>query len=185
MGNKPDAIVLLSGGIDSAACAAFLAAQGMRVTAVFVDHGQAAAKLESAAVSAIAVELSIEVQRLAFCGADHFGAGEVTGRNGFLVFAALLAAHAHSGVIALGLHAGTPYYDCSPAFLEIINRIVAEYTDNRVQVIAPFIDWTKQDVFDYFVMSGLDIGRTYSCERGESPTCGYCASCLDRKALGC
>lgn len=179
------ATVLMSGGIDSAACAAFLAAQGMIVSAIFVDHGQAAAKVESAAVNAVADELGIEVQRVALSGAKPFGAGELMGRNAFLVFAALFATGGQSSVIALGLHAGAPYYDCSPAFLDLINRAVAEHTDNKVQVVAPFIDWSKRDVYDYFLQAGLAVGCTYSCERGTSPSCGSCASCLDRKALGC
>ena len=43
MDKSKHATVLMSGGIDSAACAAFLAAQGIKVSALFVDHGQAAA----------------------------------------------------------------------------------------------------------------------------------------------
>lgn len=185
MTNDLHATVLLSGGIDSAACAAFLAARGMRVTGLFVDHGQAAAKCESDAVVALADQLGIELQRLALGGATPFGSGELPGRNSFLVFTALLATRGQSQVIALGLHAGTPYYDCSPAFLGLISRSVAEHTDNTVQVMAPFLTWSKRDVYDYFVQAGLSVDIAYSCERGVRPTCGRCLSCRDRKALGC
>lgn len=179
------ATVLMSGGIDSAACAAFFAAQGMKVSALFVDYGQAAAEQERAAVKSLAAWLGIEVQQLAFTGAAPFGSGELVGRNAFLVFAALFATRAQSGLIALGLHAGTPYYDCSSAFVAMINRAVAEHTDNAVQVVAPFVEWTKRDVYDYFSEAGLPIAQTYSCEKGLHPSCGACASCLDRKALQC
>lgn len=185
MDRSKHATVLMSGGIDSAACAAFLAAQGIKVSALFVDHGQAAADRERIAVKSLAGELGIEVQQFAFTGAAPFGSGELVGRNAFLVFAALLATRAQSSMIALGLHAGTPYYDCSPAFVEIINRAVAEHTDNTVQVVAPFIDWAKRDVYEYFLKSGLPIAKTYSCEKGMYPSCGTCASCLDRRALQC
>lgn len=177
--------VLMSGGIDSAACAAFFIDQGLKVSAVFVDHGQAAAGLERVAVRSLAAKLNIEVQELVLTGAAPFGAGELVGRNAFLVFSAMFATRAQSSRIALGLHAGTPYYDCSPAFLETINRAAAEHTDNTVQVVAPFIEWTKRDVYSFFVQTGLPIELTYSCESGESPACGKCASCLDRKALQC
>jgi 7-cyano-7-deazaguanine synthase len=179
------ATVLMSGGIDSAACAAFLINQGLKVSAVFVDHGQAAANFERIAVRSLAAILKIEVQELALTGAAPFGSGELVGRNAFLVFSAIFATRARSSRIALGLHAGTQYYDCSPAFIETINRAVAEHTDNVVQVVAPFLEWTKRDVYDYFVQVGLPIELTYSCESGGMPTCGSCASCQDRKALQC
>jgi 7-cyano-7-deazaguanine synthase len=185
MARTRHATVLMSGGIDSAACAAFLAAQGMEASALFVDHGQAAAAHERTAVNSLAATLGIEVQHLAFIGAPPFGSGELVGRNAFLIFAALFATRAQSSFIALGLHAGTPYYDCSPAFVETINRAVAEHTDSTVQVVAPFIEWTKRDVYDYFVKTGLPVSQTYSCEKGMHPTCGVCASCQDRKALQC
>ena len=157
----------------------------MTVSGLFVDYGQAAAEREQAAVTSLTGDLGIEVQRLEFGGAGPFGFGELVGRNAFLVFAALFASRARSSVIALGLHAGTPYYDCSPAFVELMNRAVAEHTDSNVQVVAPFIAWTKRDVYDYFLKSGLDVTKTYSCEKGMYPSCGSCASCLDRKALQC
>lgn len=179
------ATVLMSGGIDSAACAAFLTAQDFRISALFVDYGQAALNQERAAVQSLASALGIKVRELAFKGAASFGPGELVGRNAFLVFAALFATRGQSNLIALGLHSGTPYYDCSPAFIDTINRAVTEYTDNAVQVIAPFVEWTKRNVYDYFMQAGLPIERTYSCETGGERTCGSCASCLDRKALEC
>lgn len=179
------ATVLMSGGIDSAACAAFLIDQGLAVSAVFVDYGQAAADFERVAVRSLGTALEIEVQELTFTGAAPFGSGELVGRNAFLVFAAMFAVRARSGRIALGLHAGTPYYDCSPAFVDTINRAVAEHTDNAVRVVAPFLEWTKSEVYDYFIQVGLPIELTYSCEAGGTPTCGRCASCHDRKSLRC
>lgn len=179
------ATVLMSGGIDSAACAAFLIDQGLEVSAVFVDHGQAAADYERVAVRSLSTALKIQVQELALTGTARFGSGELIGRNAFLVFSAILATRARSSRIALGLHAGTPYYDCSPAFVDTINRSVAEHTDNAIQVVTPFIQWTKREVYDYFIRAGLPTELTYSCESGTSPTCGKCASCQDRKALQC
>ena len=185
MAKTRHATMLMSGGIDSAACAAFLVAQGIEVSALFIDHGQAAAAHERTAVDLLAATLGIEIQHLAFTGGAPFGAGELVGRNAFLIFAALFATRARSSFIGLGLHAGTPYYDCSPVFVETINRAVAEHTDSTVQVVAPFIEWTKRDVYDYFLKVGLPLSQSYSCEKGMQPTCGLCASCLDRKALQC
>lgn len=185
MDRSRDATVLMSGGIDSTACAAFLIGQGLKVSGIFVDYGQAAADFERAAVRSVAAALEIELLELVLAGAAPFGSGELVGRNAFLIFSAIFATRARSSRIALGLHSGVPYYDCSLTFIESINRAVVEHTDNTVVVVAPFIDWAKRDVYDYFIQTGLPIALTYSCEAGGMPTCGRCASCQDRKVLQC
>ena len=106
MERTTSATVLMSGGIDSAACAAFLINQGLDVSAVFVNHGQAAAEYERVAVRSLAAVLEIEIKELIFSGTAPFGSGELVGRNAFLVFSALFATRAQSSRIALGLHAG-------------------------------------------------------------------------------
>jgi predicted subunit of tRNA(5-methylaminomethyl-2-thiouridylate) methyltransferase len=55
---NPEAWVLLSGGIDSTACAAFYLSQDFQVHAVFVDYGQVAARREADAAKAVAMGLS-------------------------------------------------------------------------------------------------------------------------------
>lgn len=175
----------MSGGIDSAACAHFLQTQGMTVDALFVDHGQPAAQRESVAVEALTRHLSISLRRVAFSGGTSLGPGEIVGRNGLLLFSALFVTCGQSHLLGIGLHAGTPYYDCSEQFMASISKLIGEYTDGRVSVIAPFLTWTKQDVFQYFMSAGLPITVPYSCEAGTDPVCGTCASCRDRRALKC
>jgi 7-cyano-7-deazaguanine synthase len=175
----------MSGGIDSAACAHFLAGQGHTVRAVFINHGQAAAVAEERAVTRIAAHLNVPWVRYGVSGSDPFNTGELVGRNAFLVFAALFLTKARPGLLAMGLHGGTPYYDCSEAFAQDIGKLVAEHTDGKVSFVAPFLTWSKREVHEYFVTTGIDISLTYSCEAGTEPPCGKCASCLDRKALGC
>jgi 7-cyano-7-deazaguanine synthase len=179
------ATVLLSGGIDSAACAHFLRSRGFLVEGIFIDYGQAAACREADAVQAIASHLAIPVRRVSFSGAETYGSGELVGRNAFLLFAALFVTRGRAGILAVGLHSGSPYYDCSETFVETIGRLIAEHTDGQVSVLAPFLGWTKAEVYDYFVAANLPISATYSCENGTMPICGICASCCDRKRLGC
>lgn len=179
------ATVLMSGGIDSAACAHQMRAQGLQVEAIYINHGQAAALHESKAVSAITRHLEIPVKKISVRGLNKSGAGELVGRNAFLIFTALFSIRGRSGLLGLGLHAGTPYYDCSEAFVTQAGTLVSEHTDGKVSVIAPFITWTKKEVYDYFTSNKLPIELTYSCEAGTKPVCGACASCRDRKALGC
>lgn len=179
------AVVLMSGGIDSAACVHILQSQGFEVTAAFVDYGQTAAAQEIKAVGLMAEYLGVAVKYLRASGATSFAAGEHIGRNSFFLFAALFFLHAPKGLLAMGLHSGTPYYDCSKTFADRMTQLIAEHTDGRTSFIAPFIDWSKKDVFDYFIRASLPIDRTYSCEAGSVSPCGTCASCLDRRRLGC
>jgi 7-cyano-7-deazaguanine synthase len=182
---RGQATVLMSGGLDSSACAHFLANHGVRVSGLFINHGQAAAQRESIASAAMADFLSIPLDVCMLSSDRSFGAGELIGRNAMLIFSALFLTRGNSDLLALGVHAGTPYYDCSDAFFALTSRLVGEVTDGKTSLIAPFLSWTKQDVFSYFCNAGLPIELSYSCEKGSDPVCGCCASCLDREALKC
>lgn len=179
------ATVLMSGGLDSSACAHFLCKRGAKVHGLFVNHGQAAAQRESVASAAMAKFLSIPLDVCVVSSGQSFGTGEIIGRNAMLIFSALHFTRGRADLLALGVHAGTPYYDCSEAFVASASRLVSEITDGKTSLIAPFITWTKQDVFFYFRDAGLPIDLSYSCEKGTNPICGRCASCLDRAALTC
>jgi 7-cyano-7-deazaguanine synthase len=175
--------VLMSGGIDSYACAHFLMCQGKDVHGMFIDYGQAAAKLERDSVEKISGLLGIPISYFTVTGGAPFTSGELVGRNAFFISSALFFAPNTSGLIAIGIHSGTQYYDCSSIFLETMNRLVGEQTDGSIKVIAPFLKWTKKDVFEYFKVSGLSLDATYSCEAGVKIGCGKCASCADRRAI--
>lgn len=178
-------VVLLSGGVDSAACAHFLQQKGHVTECLFVDYGQAAARQEQRAASALAHVLSSPLKVIHFRSGQDFTAGEILGRNAFLAMSALMSNRLTSGFLALGIHAGTRYYDCTPAFLQSLDRLVAEYTDGRIRVAAPFIYWSKTEIFDYYVSAGLPTDIPYSCEAGTDPACGSCSSCLDRRTWDC
>jgi 7-cyano-7-deazaguanine synthase len=180
---QKNAIVLLSGGVDSAACAHLLKTQGFSVTGVFVDFGQPSANLELSASRRLAELLGVAHRAVKVTSDAAIGAGEIVGRNAFLLFTALIVNPGFNGLLSLGIHAGTPYYDCSPDFLSEIGRMIAHHTDGRVTVFAPFVSWSKRDIYNYFLEIGISLDETYSCELGTDPTCGKCSSCLDREAL--
>jgi 7-cyano-7-deazaguanine synthase len=177
--------VLMSGGIDSAACAHLLAWQGNTINAVFINHGQAAAAAEERAVREITTRMGANLSCYSVLGSEPFTAGELVGRNAFLVFTALFLTRARPGILAMGIHGGTPYWDCSEGFAREMEKLVAEHTDGKVVFVAPFLTWSKSEVYEYFLTTGIDVSVTYSCEAGTIPVCGRCASCRDRKALGC
>ena len=177
--------VLLSGGMDSAACAHLLAAQGYAVRGIFVDFGQPARELETAAVNRLSHLLGIQTTTLRAQSPDGFGTGELVGRNAFLLTAAIFLGRVRHGLLAIGIHAGTPYYDCSPGFFDRLRILAEEHTNGRLTLVAPFLNWTKGQIYEYVLRSGLPVDATYSCESGTIPPCGSCASCCDRRALGC
>ena len=128
-----------SGGIDSTSCIHLLRRDGYEVTGIFVDFGQASAVMERRCVDRLSQSLSLPVSIVEASARQTFGAGELQGRNAFLIFSALLLGGCQNGLLALGIHAGTPYFDCSPAFSERIDPLVQECTNGRVSLIAPFV----------------------------------------------
>jgi len=175
----------MSGGLDSYACALLFKSQGLSVRAFFIDYGQAAAKHEKNSARQIASELDIPICEITVASDYAFGAGEVVGRNLFLISAAIFLGKVGNGILGIGIHAGTPYADCSNTFFTAANTAVSLQTNEQVSLIAPFLEWSKFQIFQYLQAQGASLDRTYSCESGTSPPCGSCASCRDREALGC
>lgn len=177
-------LVLMSGGLDSMACAHFLQGQGNAVSGAFIDYGQAAASAEKKAANKVAAAFGMPLRSFGVDGAS-FATGELVGRNAFLIFSAVFLTKHWSGLVATGIHAGTPYFDCSVSFLNSMGKLVAEQTDGALRLVSPFANWTKLDIFQYAKSAGLPLKLTYSCEAGTDPPCGKCASCLDRELIGC
>ena len=179
-----DALVLLSGGLDSAVCAHLLLARGLGVSGLFVDYGQAAVRREREASAAVARSLDISLRAVAIAPTRPRGAGEIPGRNAMLISLAAFELGSRGGLVTIGVHAGTSYYDCSIAFVDAMGRLVSEQTNGKTTLLAPLATWSKAQVFRTFRDAGLPVHATYSCESGDEP-CGACRSCRDRLALAC
>jgi len=162
---------------------AFYLRQRFSVRALFVDFGQPAAKQESRAAKAICKHFGVPLSLMAVKSEASFSPGEITGRNAFLVFAAVLVCGARPGLIAIGIHEGPPYYDCGEGFLKSIQIVVDGYAAGRIKVAAPFLKWGKQVIWEFCKKSRVPVESTYSCEKGGVRPCGKCLSCKDREAL--
>ena len=179
---KPEVCVLLSGGIDSTACVAFYLDVGRRPCAVFVDYQQPAAQREAIAAQEIADYYGVALAKLNWVGRMTKTHGLIPARNAFLLMAALMERLPTVTTIAMGIHAGTDYKDCSPEFIEQMQSLFSVYSDGDVSIGVPFIDWTKADIWAFCQSRDVPVELTWSCERSVDQPCGQCLSCLDREA---
>lgn len=176
-------LILLSGGLDSACCVHFFKSQNYDVEAVFVDFGQPSAEMERNAAAVICKHQNIKLNSVSAVTNQKFSTGELIGRNAFLINCALFLGGISKGSIAIGIHSGVPYYDCTETFVSRVNLLVQECTNGAVSVVAPFVHWTKNDLFNYFKQTKIPLDMVYSCEAGRAEPCLVCASCKDREGI--
>lgn len=176
-------IILLSGGVDSTACIHYYLKTGFCPTALFIDYGQAAKEKEYESAKKVAHSYNIEFDYIKVEMGQKFKQGEISGRNAFFIIVAMMKYINFSGFISLGIHSGVPYYDCLPRFITDIKNLLDGYTDGKIRIDAPFLNWNKPMIYKYCKENKIPLELTYSCESGTTPPCGKCRSCLDRKAL--
>lgn len=173
----------MSGGIDSTACLAFYLAQLFTVSTLFVDYGQISAKQESNAASSISNHYCVSLETIKVTGFREWSGGYIPGRNAFLLYTALLAFKQSTGLIGIGIHAGTTYQDCSEPFVQHMQASFDLYTDGRIRIGAPFLKWDKREIWDFCQSVKVPLELTYSCELGRNQPCGECLSCKDTETL--
>jgi 7-cyano-7-deazaguanine synthase len=177
-----EVLVLLSGGIDSTACVCFYKAMGFHVHGLFLDLAQPSAPFEYQAALRISERLGIHTKKIAFTGMPKL-TGKIRGRNAALLILALMYFPFQTGIIAIGIHAGTQYEDCSIMFAESMQNVFDLYCNGCVKIGVPFLTWSKADVWRYAKGVGIPLELTYSCEAGTIEPCGRCPSCKDIEAL--
>lgn len=177
--HKRHALILSSGGVDSTACIRFFKKLRFDVEAVFFDYGQLSRKMELKAVTAVSKYYKIPLRAISLKTDMKFSSGLIQGRNATLYFFALMHFKWSNGIIASGIHAGTPYYDCSPTFLNDLQRVFDGYTNGTIKAAAPFLNFSKRDIWEYCQAESVPLSITYSCERGVRQPCGKCDTCKD------
>jgi len=175
--------ILMSGGIDSTACLAFYAENVSDVHGIYVDYGQPSGHREEAAAEAIADFYRIPLHVVRCAGLRDDIPGLTRGRNLLLLTAAFMAFPDTSGIIALGIHAGTAYADCGADFVVRSQGLFDLYTQGTILIGAPFLDWTKADIWAFCKLKDVPVHLTYSCELGLPQPCGRCRSCKDLEIL--
>jgi 7-cyano-7-deazaguanine synthase len=200
-----NAVVLLSGGLDSMVCAAIAREQGFGVIALTVDYNQRH-RVELDAARRIASGLAdrhvvVPLDLRAFGGSaltsdlavPKDGVGEgipvtyVPARNTiFLSLALGLAEASGARDLFIGVNAldYSGYPDCRPEFIEEFEQLAniatkAGVEGNRFTVHAPLQDMTKADIAREAQRLGLDAGLSHSCydPDADGRACGTCDAC--------
>jgi 7-cyano-7-deazaguanine synthase len=208
--SKGDAVILLSGGLDSYTAGAIARAEGFGLNALTVRYGQRHAKeLEAArAVAAalrVARHIELDVNLAAFGGSSltsdtpvpkdrpidpaEIPSTYVPARNTVFLALALGWAEvlgAHDIVIGVNVLDYSGYPDCRPEYIEAFERLASLATARGVQgerfrIHAPLQHLTKAEIIARGLALGLDYGLTHSCyDPGPDGPCRRCDSCTLR-----
>lgn len=201
-----DAVVLLSGGMDSATVLAMARAEGLNVHALSIDYGQRhQAELNAARQVAAALGVSslkqLRLDLRAIGGSaltsEDFAVPETPGegipvtyvpaRNTVLL--ALALGHAEvldARQIFVGVNSVdySGYPDCRPAFVEAFEALAnvatkAGVEGRRMRIRAPLLAMSKCDIIRAGTALGVDFALTVSCYQADSEgrACGRCDAC--------
>ena len=203
------AVVLLSGGLDSATTAAIALAEGYEAIALSFNYGQRHHK-ELEAAKKIVEALKIKEHFITNIDLSQWGGSSLTdesmsipqsgvqadvipstyvpGRNTvFLAIALSLAEAKNAQAIYLGINAVdySGYPDCRPEYLQAYQQLAdlsskAGVEGNAPQLIAPLVRDSKADIVRRALELNVPIADTWSCYQGGKTPCGVCDSCRIR-----
>ncbi len=149
----------------------------------FIDFGQPASRREAVAARSVCGHFGVALSTVQLRSRSTYSAGVIHGRNAFLILTVVVTARPAANQVAIGIHDGTPYYDCGPSFVRDLQTVLDGYAAGAVRLAAPFVTWTKQQIWDFCRFAAVPVELTYSCEKGQTRPCGKCSSCKDRKSL--
>ncbi|WP_129115608.1 7-cyano-7-deazaguanine synthase QueC [Halegenticoccus tardaugens] len=202
------AVVLLSGGMDSATAAYEANARGYDLSCLHTSYGQKTETKEYECARTLADELGaedflhIETDHLKRIGASSLTDAEldvadadldgsevptsyVPFRNANLLAMAVSYAEASGcDAVFVGAHSEdyAGYPDCRPEFFEAFAALVDVGTkpETDVAIEVPFVENSKTDIVARGVELGVPFEHTWSCYRATEPACGTCDSCAYR-----
>ncbi len=208
--NNKTAIVLVSGGLDSATCLGIARQRGFDCYALSFDYGQRShSELEAA--SRLASRAQVIEHKVIQLNLEEIGGSALTdtqisvpqqqtegipatyvpARNTvFLSYALAWAEVVNARAIFIGVNAldYSGYPDCRPEYISAFQTLINLATKAGVEggVISlqtPLIDLTKAEIIKTGVGLGVDYQSTVSCYQADSQgrACGQCDSCRFRR----
>jgi 7-cyano-7-deazaguanine synthase len=204
LAKQPAAVVLLSGGLDSATCAAIAQDEGFDVHALSFRYGQRHG-VEIDCAKQVAIALGIADHRIVDIDLRLFGGSALTddcdvpkggvtdvipityvpARNTiFLSLALALAEVISARDIFIGVNAVdySGYPDCRPEYIAAFQRMSDLATKGGVEgngpkIRTPLADMTKADIIKLGTSLSVDFSLTSSCYDPKPTPCGECDSC--------
>ncbi len=208
--NPRKAVILLSGGLDSATVLAIAREQGYEPYALSIAYGQRH-NAELDAAHRLAIASGVKQHQLIQVNLDAFGGSALTdasiavpeaptsgipvtyvpARNTlFLSLALGWAEVLGARDIFVGVNAVdySGYPDCRPAFIEAFERLAAVATKagvdgDRFVIHAPLIEMSKAEIVRAGTRLGVDYAQTVSCYQADASgrACGRCDACRLRR----
>lgn len=209
--NDKKAVVLLSGGLDSATVVAMAKAQGYSCYTMSFDYGQRH-RAELQAAERVASQLGVVEHKVIGLNLDGIGGSALTdssidvpeapeegipvtyvpARNTvFLSLALGWAEVIGARDLFIGVNAVdySGYPDCRPEFIEAFEQMANLATKAGVEgqgfsIQAPLQNLSKAQIIQEGIRLGVDYAITVSCYQadGAGYACGRCDSCRLRKA---
>lgn len=207
MSERPQAVVLLSGGMDSCVTAA-IAARSYDIAALHATYGQRTAERELKSFNALADHFGVArrlVARLDYL--REIGGSSLTDRNmevheadldnksipntyvpfrnaHFLAIATSWAEVIGAKRIFIGAvgEDSSGYPDCRPEYYEALNALIRVGTkpETKIVVETPLISLRKRDIVKRGSELGAPFHLTWSCYQESETACGVCDSCALR-----
>ena len=194
------AVVLLSGGLDSATVLYLAKARGYFCHCLIFDYGQLHKKEVASAIKiARACAVAYQVLKIYFPWkgsalldkkikvptkiSQGVPATYVSGRNIiFLSFALSFAETISAQAIFIGSHAQdySGYPDCRPDFLAAFSKMAKIGTLGKFKILAPLLNKNKAQIILLGKKLKVPFNLTWSCYRGQRQPCGKCDSCYYR-----
>lgn len=212
MPDQSPAVILLSGGLDSATCLAIAREAGFACHALSVAYGQRHTA-ELNASKRVAEALGAREHRIASVSLGEFGGSALTdaaigvpvdgtspgipvtyvpARNTVMLSMALAWAEVLDAAdIFIGVNAVdySGYPDCRPAFIRAFEAMANLATRRGVEgqgfrIHAPLIDLSKAEIISRGIALGVDYAKTVSCYQADEAgrACGVCDACRLRRA---
>ena len=207
-----NAVVLLSGGLDSATTLALARKAGHACHCLSLDYGQRH-RVELEAAARVAASLGAAAHRIVHLDLSQFGGSALTdvsiavptagllpgipvtyvpARNTIMLSLALAWAEVLGAAdIFVGINAVdySGYPDCRPEYLAAFEAMAnlatkAAVEGRRLSLHAPLIALSKAEIIRRGLALGVDFGLTISCYQADATgrACGVCDSCRLRRA---
>jgi 7-cyano-7-deazaguanine synthase len=198
------AIVLLSGGLDSATTLYHAKAKGYEVRALIFDYGQRHRREVSAACAVArtagapfeVVKISMPWKGSALLDRSRHVPSHGVKKNVipptyvparniiFLSFAASFAEAVGARAIFIGANAVdySGYPDCRPKFFKAFQAALDQglktgVEKKSIRILTPLVDMSKADIVRLGRDLGVPFAKTWSCYNGAEKVCGVCDSC--------